>query len=77
MMYVITIPWEYAQLYSAIMLLIWLTPLLFLARKTAAIAEYTNNEMDEVDLIFSNHEMAKSWWRSFLAWIGLTILWVV
>lgn len=76
----ITIPWECAQLYSAVMLLIWLTPILFLVRKSVMIAEYCRScgdEMDEVDMIFSNHELARSWWRTFLAWICLTAMWMV
>ncbi len=73
------LPWNFYPIATAALLTVWLLPLASLARKSVRIADYCRrNGLDEVDFIFAaSHPLAVGWWRSLLAWIGLTVLWTV
>lgn len=74
----VRVGWEYAWIVGLLLFSLWLTPLALLAVKTHRIAEHCRRSgEDEVDVIFSKHPLALSWWRSLLAWIGLTVVWMV
>ncbi|RLI76329.1 hypothetical protein DRP05_13115 [Archaeoglobales archaeon] len=75
----IELPYEYATIISLFFFALWITPLVFLMRKSIVIAEYCKkNCVDEVDFILAaSHPLARSWWKSLIVWIILTMLWTV
>ena len=75
----IRLSWDYAYAVGLPLFVMWLMPLLFLALKMHRIAVHCGKSgEDEVNFILEfKHPLAKSWWRTLFAWIGLTLLWLV